>query len=98
MTTIATIVEGHGEVKALPFLAAAASLPASGHFTEPEPVDAPERRRGAKETVARRLGSSYKEVLHQPRLTGAMDLDEAAHCKWFSKFRRDVLSLAGVPQ
>jgi hypothetical protein len=28
----------------------------------------------------------------------AMDLDQAAQCSWFAKFRRDVLGPAGAPQ
>lgn len=128
MTTIATIVEGDGEVQTmrivisrilleigvyphvpkphrLPrskvtsfesiFLAAAASLTAKRHFTDATPVRRPETKRGAKEMVRHRLGASYKPVLHQPRLTEAMDLGEAEQCRWFAKLRRDIVGLAG---
>lgn len=47
----------------------------------------PEMPRGAKAALARQMTTSYKETIHQPAFTAAMDLAQAAGADQFGSFR-----------
>src|SRR5215470_569933 len=79
------------------FLAASASLVASGHFTARHDGADPESIRGAKEVVRRLMcGPAYREAGHQVRLCARMSLTEARGCRWYRKLEADLAAvLAG---
>ncbi|HVY69870.1 MAG TPA: DUF4276 family protein [Verrucomicrobiae bacterium] len=71
------------------FLAAANSL--KGICGLPPSLEAPvdpERIRDAKGWLAERMGRSYNEPIHQPQMTEAFDLDEAAQVHSFARLLR----------
>lgn len=55
----------------------------------------PEAPRDAKGRLSERMTERYREVLHQPKLTVAMSLTEAAGAARFHAFRRHLLDWLG---
>jgi hypothetical protein len=59
----------------------------------------PESIRGAKQWLSKRLplGQAYKEMVHQDKITAALDLERLrTYSPSFSHFERAVLALAGA--
>ena len=81
---IAAIVEGDGEVEAVPVLIR--------RFADPTP----EAIRGCKEWLSKQMphGDAYDETLDQPALAALFDLNAAkASCPSFEKCHREISSL-----
>ena len=78
------------------FLAAAESLRGKRGLPHDlqEPAE-PEGIRGAKEWLSAQMppGRSYREILDQPALTAALDLNSARRARSFDKCYRDITSL-----
>ena len=111
MITVAAVVEGDGEVRALPALVrrlagehgvygvavpppyrlVAAVREYESVLLAAEGMDAAEAeaRRDAKGELRRLLGS-YRETVHQARLSAVLDLDRARECRWFRKFDKEL--------
>jgi hypothetical protein len=92
------IVEGHGEQKALPllirrifmeetwFLAAAESLRGcAGLPVDLAPPADPERIRGAKEWLGKRMPHPYDPIIHQAAFTATFDLGQAMAVSSFAR-------------
>lgn len=80
---IVTVVEGHGDVKALPvllrFLASISALTGNRSVrADASWVDPSDDVRDAKGAMAHRMLESYKETLHQPKFSSLIDVEMAA--------------------
>ena len=92
MRRIATIVEGHGEVEAVPILLRRIARHRAGLDEDARPPEDPEAVRGAKAWLSARMppGRPYRETIHQASFSTAIDLDRARSAPSFDKLVRDV--------
>jgi hypothetical protein len=91
------VVLAHREYEAW-FLTSASSLAGRcGLSPQLEPPPDPESIRDAKGWLREQMaGRSYREVVHQPRLTAVMDLDQARRARSFEKLWREVTRILGA--
>jgi hypothetical protein len=87
-----TVILAHREYETW-FLAAAESLRGCGGLpADLSPPADPERIRGAKEWLGRRMGQSYDPIIHQAAFTARFDLTQAKNVPSFARFVAKILS------
>lgn len=106
MINIACVVEGHGDVEAVPIVIRriAESLYPAMAIHIPPPIRIPKDKlikpgeiERATELAARKIGSQggrvYSETLDQPAFAARFDLEMARRADSFDKFYRDIVQL-----